>query len=176
MVKMKKFAPAVLLLATAMPMAPASAADALAAELQPFASLAGSCWRGPAPGGQGVDTHCFTAALGGHFLRDRHHVTPGDYMGETLYRWDSGTRNIRWDYYASDGLLMSGSASGTNGGIGFEVGSVSPAGASPIGARIAWRRDGPDAYVVTMLVRENGDWRPGPGAARFERIGHAPAD
>jgi hypothetical protein len=175
---MRRLASALILMAAALPMAPASAANTLAIELQPFAFLAGSCWRGSFPGGQMTDTHCFSPILHGHFLRDRHIVNnaPDPYLGETIYRWDAATRNIRWDYYSSDGMLMSGSAAGTDGGISFVISAVSPAGASPIAERIAWRRDGADAYVVTTEVRENGVWRSRPNAMHFQRIGPAPAD
>ena len=175
---MRRFVSALVLVAAALPIVPAAAADTLAAELQPFAFLAGSCWRASFPGGQMTDTHCFSPILNRHFLRDRHIVNnaPDPYRGETLYRWDPAARTIRWDYYASDGMLMSGSAAGTDGGISFEISAVSPAGAASIAERIAWRRDGADAYVVTTEVRENGAWRPRPGSMHFQRIGPAPAD
>src|SRR5947209_20626453 len=107
---MNRYASILLALAAALPAAPASAADGLAAELQPFAFLAGSCWRATLPGGQMTDTHCFTSMLGGRFLRDRHRINGAAYAGETIYRWDAAAGRIRWDYYASDGMLMSGTA------------------------------------------------------------------
>ena len=170
---MRKFASALIVLASALPMVPASAADRLAAELQPFAFLAGSCWRGPAPGGTQTDTHCFTPMLG-HFLRDRHVVTPSHYSGETLYRWDSAARQIRLDYYSSDGMLMSGTAAATERGLSFELSYL--AGGTPTALRAAWTRDGEDAYVVTMEAQGPNGWRAMPGSQRFQRVGPAPAD
>ena len=143
--------------------------------LQPLAFLAGSCWRGTLPGNQGTDVHCFTPMLRGHFLRDRHTVSPAGYLGETIYRWDPAARQIRLDYYSSDGLLMSGTAAAGEHGLTFELGYVSADGA-PAVMRAAWNRDGTDAYVVTAEVRRPEGWRPAPGSARFQRIGPAPSD
>ena len=173
---MKRLVSILVAVAAALPTAPAFAADALAAQLQPFAFLAGSCWRATLPGGQMTDTHCFTPMLGGRFLRDRHHIHGADYAGETIYRWDSTARQIRWDYYASDGMLMSGTAAGADNGVAFEVVEVSPRSASPVPMRIAWRRDGADAYVVTTEVRDGESWRAAPNTPRFQRIVPAPAD
>src|SRR3954470_18342726 len=100
---MRNFASALILMSAALPMAPSCAADRLAPELQPFAFLAGSCWRATFPGGQMTDTHCFSLILNGHFLRDRHIVShaPDPYLGETIYRWDTAAGRVRYDYYAS---------------------------------------------------------------------------
>jgi len=173
---MKRFASILLALAAALPAAPAYAADTLGRELQPFAFLAGSCWRATLPGGQMTDTHCFTPMLGGRFLRDRHQISGATYAGETIYRWDAEVGRIRWHYYASDGMLMSGTAAGADDGVAFEVVEVSPRSASPVPMRVAWRRDGADGYVVTSEVRDGESWRAAPSTPRFQRIGPAPAD
>jgi hypothetical protein len=172
---MGRFATASILAASALSMAPASATDTLAAELQPFAFLVGSCWRGTLPDNSGIDTHCFSPMLRGHFLRDRHNVPLVGYSGETLYRWDSAARQIRLDYYSSDGLLMAGTVSAGEHGLIFELGYVGGAG-SPTVIRATWTRDGPDFYVVTAEARSQDGWRPVLGRARFQRIGPAPAD
>jgi hypothetical protein len=143
--------------------------------LQPLAFLAGSCWQGALPNDLGTDTHCFTAMLGGHFLRDRHRVMPSGYAGETIYRWDAAARRIAFDYYSSPGTVMPGTASAGDGGPAFDFQVVEPAG-RPMRMRAIWRQDGPDAYVVTTQVPENGAWRILPGAPRFRRIGPAPAE
>jgi hypothetical protein len=143
--------------------------------LQPLAFVMGSCWRGTLPNGSGIDTHCFTPMLRGHFLRDRHNVTPAGYAGETLYRWDSAARRIKLDYYSSDGLLMSGTASAAGQALTFELGYVAGDGA-PVVIRATWTREGADAYVVTAEVRGPDGWRPAPGSARFQRVGPALGD
>jgi hypothetical protein len=156
-------------------LAAAAPADSMEPNLQPLAFLVGSCWRGTLPDNSGIDTHCFTPMLRGHFLRDRHNVTPVGYSGETLYRWDSAARQIRLDYYSSDGLLMAGTASAGEHGLTFELGYVAGDG-SPTVIRATWTRDGPDAYVVTAEARDHDGWRPVPGRARFQRVGPAPPD
>ena len=172
---MRKSGSILLAMVALLPAAPASAADTLAVELQPLAFLAGACWRGTLPANQGTDVHCFTPILGGHFLRDRHIVTPSHYSGETLYRWDAAARQIRFDYYASDGMLMIGTAAAADGGLSFDIPAVSFP--EPVPAmRVAWRRDGADAYVVTTEIRGNDGWHATPGSARFQRVGAAPSD
>jgi hypothetical protein len=173
---MKRFASILLVTAAALSAAPVSAAAHLAPELAPFAFLAGSCWRASLPGGQMTDTHCFTPMLGGRFLRDRHQIRGATYAGETIYRWDAEAGRIRWHSYASDGMLMSGTAAGADSGVDFEVVEDSPRSASPAPMRIAWRRDGADAYVVTTEVRDGEAWRAAPNTPRFQRIGPAPPD
>jgi hypothetical protein len=173
---MKRIASMLLAVTAALAAAPACAADALGSALQPFAFLAGSCWRATLPGGQMTDTHCFTSMLGGRFLRDRHQIGGATYAGETIYRWDAEAGRIRWHYYASDGMLMSGTAAGADDGVAFEVVEVSPRSASPVPMRIAWRRDGADAYIVTSEVRDGESWRAAPNSPRFQRVGPAPAD
>jgi hypothetical protein len=58
-------------------------APALAAEFQPLAPLVGSCWRATFPNSTRTDTHCYTAMLGGRYVRDVHVVEggPAPYAG-----------------------------------------------------------------------------------------------
>jgi hypothetical protein len=66
----------------------ASPAALAQAPLEPWSSLVGHCWVGPAPGNQGTDKHCFESILGGQHVRDRHVVTLGGrevYAGESIY-------------------------------------------------------------------------------------------
>jgi hypothetical protein len=144
-------------------------------QLGPLGFLAGSCWRATMPGGSQVDLHCFTAMLGGRFVRDRHVVSPSSYSGETLYRWDPAARIIRFDYYASDGSHMAGTALAAPDGLNFpEADHVDPAG-TPMTLRSAWTREGEDAYVAVTEYRQGDSWRI-LARARFERAGPAPAD
>jgi len=122
-----------------------------------------------------IDVHCFTLMLGGRFLRDRHVVTPSSYSGETLYRWDPAAHVIRFDYYASDGSHMGGTALQAPNGLTFpEANHVDPAG-TPMALRSAWTREGDDAYVAVTEFRRGESWQI-LARARFERIGPAPAD
>lgn len=155
--------------------APTSApAAALVPELQPLAFLVGSCWRAAVPDTQATDTHCFTRMLGGHFVRDRHRLDGVAYAGETVYHWDAGARQIRFDYYQSQGLTISGTASSAPNGLAFALGL--PSADRMIEFRAIWARDGSDAYVVSQEARDGEIWRPLPQRPRFTRIGPAPAD
>ena len=158
------------------PIRPAlSAGRSLIPALQLFAFLSESCWRATYADGA-IDTHCFTPMLGGRFFRDRHRVSRGNYAGETVYSWDVLSGEIRWHYYSSQGWVLVGTAAPTTQGLNFAYDAASQAGHAPRPTRVAWRFDGPDAYVVTTEVRENGTWRAQGETLRFQRIGPAPAD
>jgi hypothetical protein len=174
---MRTFVSALILVAGALPMAPTSAADTLVAELQPFAFLAGSCWRATFPGGQMTDTHCFAPILNGHFLRDRHVVDhrPDAYRGETLYRWDAAAGRIHYDYYASDGSHSAGTAQAAANGLSFLDDQHDAAGGNAAQIRSSWTREGDDAYVALAETRSGDGWRP-LFRLRFTRIAGRPVD
>lgn len=71
------------------------------------------CWQ--ADLGEGAtDTHCFSIARGGHLVMDVHKVRSRSltvvYEGVTLYRVEPETGEVRYDYYNSNGGLLSGYA------------------------------------------------------------------
>jgi hypothetical protein len=79
--------------------------------LAPLATLVGHCWSGPAPGGAGIDTHCFDAVFGGQHIRDRHSVKVAGkqvYAGESIY----SVRGVQvvFTYWNSLGGLGTGHA------------------------------------------------------------------
>jgi hypothetical protein len=174
---MRQFASALILIAAALPPSPAPAADTLAAELQPFAFLAGSCWRAAFPDGRMTDTHCFSPILNGHFLRDRHIVShvPDPYLGETIYRWEPGSGRIHYDYYASDGSHSAGTAQAAAGGLTFLDEQHDAAGGHPMQIRSTWTREGTHAYVALAETRNGNSWRT-LFRLRFTRIAQPPAD
>lgn len=90
----------------------AAAASPIAqAPLQPFAPLIGHCFAGPAPGGKGIDRHCFENVYGGQHIRDRHVVTIGGkdvYAGETVYSVKGA--QVILTYWNSLGGLGTGTA------------------------------------------------------------------
>ena len=174
---MKKFASALLVLAGALPMTPTPAADTLAAGLQPFAFLAGACWRAAFPGGRMTDTHCFSPILNGHFLRDRHIVShaPDPYLGETIYRWDAAARRIHYDYYASDGSHSAGTAEAAANGLTFLDEQHDAAGGNAMQIRSTWTREGADTYVALAETRDGDGWRE-LFRLRFTRIAQPPAE
>ena len=154
--------------------ASATPLPALVPELQPLAFLVGSCWRASFPNSTNTDTHCYTAMLGGRYIRDVHVVQGGPpYAGETIYRWDPQARRIRYDYYASDGGRSSGSAAPTATGVDFPDDEyVGPDGAA-MTLRTVQTGDG-TGYTRTSSVRQpDGSWRE-MFTLRFTRSGPAP--
>ena len=90
----------------------AAAATSMAeAPLQPWASLVGHCWAGPAPGNAGTDKHCFESVYGGQHVRDRHSVTVNGkevYAGESVY--SAKGPQVIFTYWNSLGGLGTGTA------------------------------------------------------------------
>jgi hypothetical protein len=151
-------------------------APALAAELQPLASLVGSCWRASFPNGTSTDTHCYAAMLGGRFIRDVHVVEGGrsPYSGEAIYRWDPRARRLRFDYYASDGGYSGGFADPTAGGIDFPEESYVGGNGQMMTLRTVQTGQG-EAYSRTTFARQpDGSWRE-MWTMRFTRVGPAAA-
>lgn len=75
--------------------------------------LSGYCWL--ADLGEGAsDTHCFSVARGGHLVMDVHKVRSRSsavmYEGVTLYRVEPETGAVRYDYFNSNGDLLTGYA------------------------------------------------------------------
>ena len=140
----------------------ASAVPAMAQPaLQPWASLAGHCWSGPAPGSKAIDTHCFEAVYGGQHLRDRHEVKIGGktiYAGETLYSVEGA--EVTFTYWNSLGGIGRGKATGNGPDLAFSgEARGTPSGRSE--AFTATWSIGPDHYEVTD---------PGRTKALFKRV------
>src|SRR5215813_3113108 len=79
--------------------------------LQPMAFLAGHCWKGTFPDGKRTDEHCFAWLYGGKALRDVHTVrSPGqpDYVGETIYYWNSADKRVEYLYVENAGGISKG--------------------------------------------------------------------
>ena len=154
----------------------AGAAPPLAAELAPLAFLVGSCWRATFPGTTHTDTHCYTAMLGGRYVRDLHVVegAPSPYAGETVFRWDPEARRIRYDYYASDGGYSSGTAEPAPNGLNFPEEAYVGADGRRMTLRNTLVRDG-EGYSATSAMRQGDTWRE-MWTMRFARVGPAPAD
>jgi hypothetical protein len=150
------FAPLLALSAASLMATPAAGAN----PLQPLEFLVGHCWSGEFPGGSGRDTHCFEAMYRGKFVRDRHtlHGRQGDYLGETIYAYDPGRRQIVYWYFSSDGDIDSGSVIPVADGFDFpERHLTEPHGVT---LRTHWTREGSDRYVaVNERKTEGGDWQ-----------------
>jgi len=103
-------------------MSSAAVQAAPAEALKPMAFLAGHCWKGEFPDGKQTDEHCFSWILNGHALRDVHTVrTPGkpDYVGETVYHYDSAAKVVSYLYVENDGGFSRGTMKPTATGLEF---------------------------------------------------------
>jgi hypothetical protein len=158
---MKRFTALLLLL----PIRGVLAQEAKPAERPNFAPLeflVGSCWVGTFPDGKQTDEHCFEWVFDKKFIRDRHVVRGGaePYQGETIYRWDPVTKQIAYTYWASNGLVITGTAEGTPDGVVFPSRYSTAKGDVEIKA--LWRRTGADGYRTSQSQRAAGDsaWKP----------------
>jgi hypothetical protein len=93
----------------------------VADHFRPLAFLAGSCWHGPFPDGQKIDSHCFKWFQRGRYLRERNELIGSDppYGGETTYYWDPDRKAIAYIYLAVDGGISTGSVVVEDGIIKF---------------------------------------------------------
>ncbi|HYD14453.1 MAG TPA: hypothetical protein VEC11_16525 [Allosphingosinicella sp.] len=165
-----------LALAIAMLAAQTAQTPALATELQPLAFLVGSCWRATFPNSTSTDTHCYTAMLGGRYIRDVHVVEggPTPYGGEAIYRWDPQARRLRFEYYATDGGYSSGFADPAPLGINFPEENYVGGNGQAMTLRTVQSGQG-DAYSRTTSARQaDGSWRE-MWTMRFTRVGPATA-
>lgn len=156
--------------------APPAPAPAQVAELPAFAFMVGSCWRATFPNSTSTDTHCYTAMLGGRYVRDVHVVDGrgAPYAGETIYRWDPRVRRIRYEYYASDGGYSTGFADPTPGGIDFPEETYVGSDGRQLVLRTV-QTGGSEAYTRTTSARQaDGSWRQ-MSTMRFTRVGPASA-
>lgn len=126
--------------------------------------LIGSCWQADLGDGA-TDSHCFSVAQGGKLVMDVHKVRgrTGDvmYEGATLYRLEKETATVRYDYYNSNGDLLTGYAKRDGNrirfpdkpeeagdlvwslsGDGYEVGSAATASAKRKFVRLGPAPDG----------------------------------
>jgi hypothetical protein len=128
--------------------------------LQPFAWLAGSCWKGTFPGQSSTDEHCFEWVFDGErTLRDRHTVrgARAPYAGETIYYWDARTSRVSYLYVASDGSHSVGTATVEDGALVFPESYVSDQGRREL--KSIWRRTGDDSYEVRSVQVSPGPER-----------------
>jgi hypothetical protein len=134
-------------------------APALAsADFGALASLVGHCWTGTFPDGRQTDEHCFEWMLDRHFIRDRHVVRGGaPYAGESIYRWDAATKQLAFQYFNSEGQLMTGHGVPTTSGIDFLTSMPSPTG--DVELKAAWTRIGPDGFRIWNGQRDGAGWK-----------------
>ena len=136
------------------------AADVDPQHFAPMAFLVGHCWVGQFPDGKMTDEHCFEWVYGGKFLRDKHMVRggPEEYLGETLYAWDAGKKQVAYTYWESDGGVSTGTVSPEKDRLVFPDAIYDDNG-KKIVLRSSWERQGDRKYKA-LTEQKNGDnWR-----------------
>lgn len=122
--------------------------------------LAGSCWRGTSTDGELVDTQCYSTQFG-HFLRGtiRFPVPRGEktaaFEGDSVLAWDPASGNLEIFYWGNDGSFRKGEATLWKGVYRFQ--DRTKDGSAPV-RRTIWRRQGPDAFEVTLEHRKGDRW------------------
>ena len=138
--------------------------SSIAAEPSPMAVLdfwAGHCWKGTFPDGSTIDEHCFTWVYAQKAMRDRHVVkAPGrpDYIGETVYFWDSEAKSIAYVYYENLGGVGRGTAQATAEGLAFPDGHYS-GGGQVMNYRASWKKQ-EGAYEAVNEAKKGDGWAP----------------
>ncbi len=133
--------------------------------------LAGSCWRGTTAEGKPADTQCYTSQYG-RFLRGtiRIQLPRGDkvvdFEGDSVFAWDPKSGNLEIFYWASDGSFRRGEATLYKGVYRFQ--DRTRDGSPPV-KRTIWRRQGPDAFEVTVEHRDGDRWV-GVKVVTYERL------
>jgi hypothetical protein len=145
-----------------LPLLPSFAAEPQSV-YQPLAFLAGHCWRGDFPGGKLTDEHCFSWIYRGKFLRDVHTLRGEgrpDSQGESIYLWNSSTRQLEYLYIESDGGFSRGAVSADKDGLVFPDTTFVENGKTQI-YRSRWQRSGENAYDVVTEFQGKDGWMPG---------------
>ena len=89
--------------------------------LEPFRPFLGKTWRGQfkssKPDKPMFDVARWERALNGKAVRVLHSVNDGSYGGESIVRWDSGSKQLTYHYFTTAGFMTSGTMTVTNGKI-----------------------------------------------------------
>jgi len=133
------------------------------AEFQPLAFLSGHCWKGTLPDGKQTDEHCFSWVYDGKFLRDRHTVHGEghpDYLGESIYLWNSSSQQIEYLYIEDQGGFSRGGVATDKGALVFPPTVLIGHGQTQT-YRSRWQADGDNAYDVVTEFQSKDSWVPG---------------
>ena len=130
----------------------------------PLAFLAGHCWQGELPGDKkDVDTHCFSWIYGGDkFVRDVHTVRGADhkdYVGESIYHWDSAAKKLQYLYIENAGGSSHGDVEASETGLVFPSAKYQEGGKTQT-YRSRWTHTDTDAYDVITEFRKGDEWAP----------------
>ena len=130
--------------------------------LKPMAFLAGYCWKGTFPDGKKTDTHCFEWMLGGKALRDVHTVRAAgrpDYVGETIYYFDSGSKRVEYLYVENLGGISRGTMESTPGVLVFPDAQYVEGG-NAMTYRTRWTKVDDTSYEAFAEMQNKGNWAP----------------
>jgi uncharacterized protein YndB with AHSA1/START domain len=133
--------------------------------LAPLDFLAGHCWRGTLPNGDG-DTHCFKRD--GKQLIDHHDVVRAGktiYSGDTVYAWSEGA--IGWVYTDATGGVMKGTVRGAPDGLDFDSSGYVAKDGTRITITSRWVRVGDNAYEARDSSESNAHFN---RTTRYTRV------
>lgn len=129
--------------------------------LKPFGFLAGHCWKGTFPDGKRTDEHCFSWVFDGKALRDVHTVkAPGqpDYVGESLYYWDSAARRVEFLYVENAGGVSKGTMQPKEGVLTFPP-TQYVANGQAMTYRAQWTPMSDAAYEAWSEMQAGDSWK-----------------
>ena len=112
------------------------------------------------PDGKQTDEHCFSWIYGGKFLRDLHTVHGGghpDFKGESIYYWNSATRELEYLYIEDQGGFSRGTVGTAPGALVFPPTNYVEDGKTQT-YRSRWQRIGDDAYDVVTEFKSGEGW------------------
>lgn len=130
---------------------------------QPLEFLAGHCWKGALADGKRTDEHCFSWIYERKFLRDEHTVRGAghaDNLGESIYYWNSSTKQIEYLYIESQGGISRGAVTADKDALVFPATKYVENGQVQI-YRSRWQRSGDHAYDVITEFESKHRWVPG---------------
>jgi hypothetical protein len=128
--------------------------------LKAMAFLAGHCWKGDFLDGKQNDEHCFQWLYAGKALRDTHTVrAPGrpDYVGETTYYWDSGSKRVEYLYVENLGGISRGTMESTPGALVFPATQYVADGQS-MTYRVRWTLINDSSYEAWSEMQAKDAW------------------
>jgi len=129
--------------------------------LRPMAFLAGHCWKGDFADAKQTDEHCFAWLYDGKALRDAHTVrAPGrpDYVGETTYYWDSGSKRVEFVYIENLGGVSRGSMESTPDALVFPATQYVADGQS-MTYRVRWTKLSDTSYEAWSEMQVKDGWK-----------------
>jgi hypothetical protein len=111
--------PLLALLACAVPMFPARAAE-IGKPLEPLRPFVGKTWRGDLskPGGKPTtDVQRWELTLNGQAVRVLHSVNDGEYGGESVTVWDKERKTLAYWYFTTAGFYTTGTFEAVDGAL-----------------------------------------------------------